>query len=275
HRAEGDQEVAPQQMAAPVPPRAPQRAAEDDERARPGADAGQHLRDRSEHGAPLGQPVRRDRVGERSDGQHTGGEGGAQADAGGEAPGPFGGQQIDRAQRQQGDVGDGAGEVEDPEGDVVPPERRPGGQRAGGQGERGPMTVEGDGDVHAPARDEALEAVLWTAAEVLDVSAAAVGLVDDDWAWRQASVGLDLGDPRQRSFCQRVVAEGAVLVVPDAHEDPLMAKGAGAPDPALRMWAGTPLVTADGQPLGALLVADRRPRELTGTEQATLDALAQ
>ena len=137
------------------------------------------------------------------------------------------------------------------------------------------MTVEGDGDVHAPARDEALEAVLWTAAEVLDVSAAAVGLVDDDWAWRQASVGLDLGDPRQRSFCQRVVAEGAVLVVPDAHEDPLMAKGAGAPDPALRMWAGTPLVTADGQPLGALLVADRRPRELTGTEQATLDALAQ
>ena len=68
------------------------------------------------------------------------------------------------------------------------------------------------------------------------------------------------------------MAERGPLVLADAIADPLM--GAGA-DEGLRMWAGAPLVAADGRALGALLIADRRPRELTGAEQATLGVLAQ
>jgi GAF domain-containing protein len=64
------------------------------------------------------------------------------------------------------------------------------------------------------------------------------------------------------SFCAHaILSPREVLVVPDASRDD---RFAGNPlvqfDPGIRFYAGVPILSPNGQPLGALCVIDRSPR---------------
>ena len=122
----------------------------------------------------------------------------------------------------------------------------------------------------------AFDNIVKIAAQICDVPIALISLVDEDRQWFKAAKGLDTNEtPREIAFCDHAIRQQDVLIVADAAADgrfssnPLVTD-----DPHLRFYAGAPLETSDGFPLGTLCVLDRTPRELTDDQVFALKALA-
>jgi serine/threonine protein kinase len=113
------------------------------------------------------------------------------------------------------------------------------------------------------------------AARVLDMPVSTVSIVDRDRIWFKSHHGLaaeQIG--RDPGLCAAVAESGAPIYIPDARADPstrdnpLIAGDAG-----LQFYTGVPLTSVDGYTLGALSVADYRPRSLTREQRDILDRL--
>lgn len=106
---------------------------------------------------------------------------------------------------------------------------------------------------------------------------ALVSLVDSQRQWFKSRVGLESAEtPRSMSFCSHAVALDDLLVVPDTHLDERFADNplvAGAP--FIRFYAGQPVRSVDGQPLGTLCIIDQQPRMFGDAEKRMLRDLAQ
>lgn len=115
------------------------------------------------------------------------------------------------------------------------------------------------------------------AAASFGVPIALVSLVDTDRQWFKSCVGIDSpGTPRSMAFCSHAVALDDLLVVPDARLDERFATNplvTGAPH--IRFYAGQPVRSLDGQPLGTLCIIDTRPRMLDDAGRRMLRDLAQ
>ena len=103
-----------------------------------------------------------------------------------------------------------------------------------------------------------------------------VSLVDGERQWFKARVGLDIRQtPREHAFCQYAMQAGDVYEVPDTTLDPRFADNplvTGSPN--IRFYAGAPLLSSDGQPLGTLCALDTVPRQLTSDQREALRVLA-
>lgn len=114
------------------------------------------------------------------------------------------------------------------------------------------------------------------AAAICEVPIAAVSLVDESRQWFKAKVGLDADETsREVSFCAHGILDNALLEVPDALDDLRFADNplvTGAPN--IRFYAGFPLATSTGLPLGSLCVIDSAPRKLTHVQKETLRVLS-
>jgi diguanylate cyclase (GGDEF)-like protein/PAS domain S-box-containing protein len=115
------------------------------------------------------------------------------------------------------------------------------------------------------------------AAASFGVPIALVSLVDTDRQWFKSCIGLDApGTSRSTAFCSHAVALDDLLVVPDARLDERFAANplvTGAPH--IRFYAGQPVRSLDGQPLGTLCIVDTRPRMLDDASRRMLRDLAQ
>jgi anti-sigma regulatory factor (Ser/Thr protein kinase) len=105
---------------------------------------------------------------------------------------------------------------------------------------------------------------------------ALITLVDADRQWFKSRVGTDLTEtPRRISFCAHAMHHTDIFLVPDACEDerfkdnPFVTAEGG-----IRFYAGAPLRSHDGHPLGTLCVFDRVSRSLTQEQYDALRALA-
>ena len=106
--------------------------------------------------------------------------------------------------------------------------------------------------------------------------AAAVTLVDAERQWFKSIRGLEIREtPRNQSFCAHAMWGDEVMIVPDTtldtrfRDNPLVTG-----KPGLRFYAGAPLRTPEGYPLGALCLFDYQPRDFTLAEQELLVELA-
>src|SRR5262245_14244266 len=129
--------------------------------------------------------------------------------------------------------------------------------------------------IYTPA-EEAFDDVARLAADLCGTEIALITLVDADYQWFKARVGVEqTGTPRDLSFCGHCIHHRHPLVVGDTHLDPRFVDNPLVTgDPHIRFYAGVPLCIEEGSSIGALSVADRRPRELTPRQLASLERLA-
>ena len=101
------------------------------------------------------------------------------------------------------------------------------------------------------------------AADLFGAPMAFVSLIDRDRQWFKARIGMAAAEtPRAVSFCTRTIMSDDVLVVLDTHLDPRFATSPLVTNaPFTRFYAGAPLVTSEGYRLGALCIADTKPRK--------------
>jgi len=127
--------------------------------------------------------------------------------------------------------------------------------------------------------EDDFEELALLASEICQTPIALITLIDDTRQWFKAKVGVDIGmseTPREHAFCSHTIINiDDVMVVNDARVD---ARFANNPlvvnDPSVVFYAGVPLVTADGFPLGSLCVIDHKPKELTEKQLQSLRILA-
>lgn len=125
--------------------------------------------------------------------------------------------------------------------------------------------------------EEVFDRITRLLARVLDVPIALVSLLDTDRQWFKSRVGLDVSEtPLAVSFCAHAAEADAPLVVHNALEDARFAQNPlvlGAPN--IRFYAGVPIHSSDGVPLGTLCAIGRRPRTLQPDELQVLHDLGQ
>ncbi len=127
--------------------------------------------------------------------------------------------------------------------------------------------------------DPELAAIARFAAQLCNVPIALVSLVEEERQRFLVREGTqETQTPRSTSFCAKAMLGSDVLVVPDALDDPAFRDYDLVHNPPyLRFYAGAPLISAEGAPLGALCLIDPEPRAegLSAFQQDGLRVLAQ
>lgn len=124
----------------------------------------------------------------------------------------------------------------------------------------------------------ALKKITDFAAALCDCPVSLVSLVEETRQTFIARSGIDITEtPRDVSFCAHAMLGDEIMVVPDATDDPRFACNALVTgETNIRFYAGAPLVTEDGIPLGSLCVIDvvPHPDGLSDLQRQGLETLA-
>ena len=125
--------------------------------------------------------------------------------------------------------------------------------------------------------EESFDRITALAARLFKVPIALVSFVDEFRVWLKSWYGFDKREyPREVTICSFAVLGEDVLVIPDTREDPRFAcMPFAVSEPAIRFYAGAPLLDRDGFNLGTLCILDYKPRySLSPEERTTLVDLA-
>ncbi|QUT05236.1 PAS domain-containing protein [Sphingobium phenoxybenzoativorans] len=109
----------------------------------------------------------------------------------------------------------------------------------------------------------ALDEITDFAAALCETPIALVSIVETERQRFLARKGLEATEtPRSMSFCAHAMLGEGAFVIPDATLDPRFADNAlVTAAPHIRFYAGAPLISHEGVPLGALCVIDSKPRD--------------
>jgi diguanylate cyclase (GGDEF)-like protein/PAS domain S-box-containing protein len=114
------------------------------------------------------------------------------------------------------------------------------------------------------------------ASQICHTPISLITLLDEKRQWFKSRLGLGLSEtPIDIAFCAHAIVEKKIFIVEDATRDPLFANNPLVTgEPHIRFYAGAPLVTPEGQPIGTLNVIDRVPRQLNDQQIQALYALS-
>ena len=132
-------------------------------------------------------------------------------------------------------------------------------------------------DLESLRNGTALRRITDFAAALCEAPVALVSLVEERRQTFIARTGLDVEETsRETSFCAHAMLGDQIMIVPDATRDPRFVDNALVTgDMHVRFYAGAPLMTDDGIPLGSLCVIDTKPRAgLTPVQMQGLATLA-
>lgn len=120
--------------------------------------------------------------------------------------------------------------------------------------------------------DKQLDDLAQLAAFICGTSAALVSITGSDRQFFIAGFGFEsAGVPRESAFCQYAMRADEVFEIPDAQQDPdFKTAPLTTASPFVRFYAGVPLLTPEGLPLGTLCTLDTVPHQLTHEQREAL-----
>jgi PAS domain S-box-containing protein len=126
--------------------------------------------------------------------------------------------------------------------------------------------------------EEPFDRLAQLAATLLDAPFAFITIVDDKRSYWKSCIGVDEDGPRQNaadeSFCQYVVESREKLIVGDVARNPLTAGNPSITTMGVAAWAGFPVLSPTGEPLGSFCVVDTVVRTWTQRDEDILRVLA-
>lgn len=112
--------------------------------------------------------------------------------------------------------------------------------------------------------DDDLNKITEKASKLAGTKIALISLVEESRQWFKSKVGLEANEtPRDISFCTHAIKTPNPMIIHNAKEDKLfcdnpLVKG----ELDITFYAGFPLTTADGYPIGTLCVIDSEEKSL-------------
>lgn len=125
--------------------------------------------------------------------------------------------------------------------------------------------------------EERFERITRSVCTLLDVPIAIFNLLDDKRQYYKSVQGLDnTNAPLKAAFCTHTLLERDMLLVPDAAKDERFHDNPFVTGELLNVgfYAGCPIRTQNGMPVGTLCAIDTKPRDMTPDQLAELRDLA-
>ena len=118
--------------------------------------------------------------------------------------------------------------------------------------------------------------ITFLATQVCQVPVAMISLVDESRQWFKSKLGVRrCQTPRDVAFCAHAILQSEPLIVRDALKDYRFCDNALVKrSPHIRFYAGFPLLNPRGHSLGTLCAIDRRPRQLSASQDRAMRALS-
>lgn len=132
-------------------------------------------------------------------------------------------------------------------------------------------------DIMDSLPEEDYDSITLLASQICGTPISLISLLDDRRQWFKSAVGLEVKEtPKEYAFCVHTIqSPGEALIVPDSRKDD---RFAGNPlvtgEPHVIFYAGVPLITESGYPLGSLCVIDDKEHSLTHFQLQALKELA-
>ena len=127
------------------------------------------------------------------------------------------------------------------------------------------------------SKEKELQEITEVAAKICNSPIALITLIDEATQYMKFKVGTSiLTNTRENAFCNYVISQDDVVVIPDTGKDPMFAHHPLRDgETNVQFYAGAPLKTKDGLNLGSLCVIDHQAGNLTDIQITMLGVLAQ